>query len=372
MKVKKYVADTMPEAMKQVRKELGTEAVILNSREVKKKRFLGLLTKQQIEVIAARDPQPHLSKKKVVMPNKKVESNEAYHERDDQHVLRELRQVKELLHHSAIGNFTYPADFQLAYNYLLEQEVDTEIATSIIDSVLHRQEDAEQHSSSYKSIISEVKQEIENRLKQVSFEGISYDKKLVYFVGPTGVGKTTTIAKVAANSKLNDHKKIAFITTDTYRIAAVEQLKTYAKILNVPVEVAYTEEDFQKAIEKFNTFDLIFVDTAGRNFRDEKYVKQMKQDTKSNLESDTYLVLSLTAKPRDISEIYDQFEEISIKEVILTKIDETSQFGSILNIALGKQIGIGYITNGQDVPEDLIYPSPKQLASFVMRSSDEA
>src|SRR5699024_5525665 len=163
-------------------------------------------------------------------------------------------------------------------------------------------------------------------------------------VGPTGVGKTTTIAKVAAKLMLEDTKKIAFITTDTYRIAAIEQLKTYARILNIPVEVAYNVKDYQQALKKLEGYDLILVDTAGRNFRDAKYIRELQENT-GNSEVATYLVLSLTAKPKDLNDIYDQFYQIPLEAVIFTKLDETTQYGSMLNIAVTKEIGIAYVTD---------------------------
>ncbi len=118
---------------------------------------------------------------------------------------------------------------------------------------------------------------LEKHLNDLQFDGIDYDRQIIQFVGPTGVGKTTTLAKIAAQSILQHEKKIAFITADTYRIAAIEQLKTYARILDVPLEVAYSIEDYKNALDKFQDYDIIFVDTAGRNFRDERYVHELKE-----------------------------------------------------------------------------------------------
>src|SRR5690606_7134176 len=140
---------------------------------------------------------------------------------------------------------------------------------------------------------------------------------------PTGVGKTTTIAKVAAKLMLKKQKKVAFITTDTYRIAAIEQLKIYARILNIPVEVAYNVDDYKQAIQKLSNYDVILVDTAGRNFRNPVYIKQLKELMGNVDHIATYLVLSLTAKPKDLQDIFIQFEEIPLKEIIFTKLDET-------------------------------------------------
>ncbi|MBU5267781.1 flagellar biosynthesis protein FlhF [Virgibacillus proomii] len=371
MKVKKYIADSMPEAMKQIRKELGTEAVILQTRNIKKGRFFGLLKKQQIEVVAVRDPQPVAPKKQVVTEDKGLHKNQMVKPTENSNLLNELKQVKQLLHQSAIETITYPADYQLVYHYLLDQEVEQQLAASIIEAVIENQQNKQQINRQL--IVKQVEEEIKKRLEMVSFQGLTYKNKLVYFVGPTGVGKTTTIAKVAAKSKLEDRKRVALITADTYRIAAVEQLKTYADILQVPIEVVYTRTDFEEAIKKFSAYDVVFIDTAGRNFREEMYVKQLQADIGIGRAegADTYLVLSLTAKPKDIADIFDRFKPLNITEVIFTKMDETSQFGSMLNITLRKNIGVAYISNGQDVPEHLLNPSSHLLATYVMRDAYE-
>ncbi|MBP1968083.1 flagellar biosynthesis protein FlhF [Virgibacillus natechei] len=372
MKVKKFVAPTMPEAMKQIRNELGSEAVILNSKEIKKGGFLGLFKKQNIEVIAALDPHPLETKEEAktkkeskvpVINDPVLQSNS---QSDSKEVINEIQNLKKIISHQALSNGSnYSVDYQLVYQHLLEQEVDNKLAEQLINNVVKKSEGLETKPS-LNTIKQEIKKEIQNRLRDLSFEGITYDQKIVQFVGPTGVGKTTTLAKIAAHSMLNDNKKVAFITTDTYRIAAIEQLKTYARILDVPVKVAYTIEEYKNAIESFQNYDLILIDTAGRNFRDERYVTELEDTIDLSMDLATYLVLSLTAKPKDLTEIYDQFYHIPIKEVIFTKIDETRQYGTMLNIAINKHVGIAYVTNGQDVPDDLVHLTPEVITDYIV------
>ena len=164
------------------------------------------------------------------------------------------------------------------------------------------------------------------------FGGVSFTKKYINVVGPTGVGKTTTLAKIAAECILKYKKRVAFITTDTYRIAAIEQLKTYANILNVPLEVCYNLNDFQQATRQFESYDMVFIDTAGRNFRNQKYVEDLRNIIDYNQDMETFLVLSLTAKQIDMEDIYKQFSLISIDKMIFTKADETSTYGAMFNI----------------------------------------
>ena len=372
MRIKKYVAATMPEAMNVIRKELGPEAVILNSKEVKRGGFLGLFKKKRIEVIAALDPHPLERQEEQPRIKKTVEQpfvlmNE---EKDNNEILSEIKHLKKIIEiQSQQAGADLLPDYQLALKHLLDQEVDASIAEKFIQDVAKSYESNEKQPN-VTEIFTAMETVIEEALHKFSFNGISGDKRIVQFVGPTGVGKTTTIAKVAAHLMLKDKKKVAFITTDTYRIAAIEQLKTYARILNVPMEVAYNVSDYKKAVEKLDAYDFILVDTAGRNFRDAKYVNELQEMMGDFEEIATYLVLSLTAKPKDLLEIYDKFYRIPLTEVIFTKSDETTQYGSMLNIVLSKQIGIAYVTNGQDVPDHLLRPTPKDISRLIAGGQD--
>ncbi|PAV30018.1 flagellar biosynthesis protein FlhF [Virgibacillus profundi] len=375
MKVKKYVAPTMPEVMNQIRKELGSDAVILNSKEVVQGGFFGFFKKKQIEVVAALDPQPvDIKSNKLKGTAKEHFSTRKNADNDNSNteVLNEIKHLKKIIELQTIQEKNnYTADFKIVHQHLIDQEIQKKLADQVINTVVEKHAESE-IKPSYDQIMSDVKMELENDLSELSFEGITYEKKIIHFIGPTGVGKTTTLAKIAANCMLKDHKKVAFITMDTYRIAAIEQLKTYARILDIPIEVAYTMEDYQNAINKLESYDLVLVDTAGRNFRDEKYVNQLKDNMDINLDVDTYLVLALTAKPKDLSEIYDQFYHLPIKGVIFTKIDETKQYGSMLNIAVNKQIGIAYLTNGQDVPDDMLRVTPAVISGYIIGANADA
>lgn len=372
MKVKKYTAATMPEAMKQVRKELGTGAVILNSKEVKHKGFLGLFKKSRIEVVAAHDPDPIRPSNNQMIQDKVADTTKTENKQDgskkdsDNLVLEEIKQLKKMLHYSTDETSHYPMNYRLVYEGLIAQEVEPILAKQLVDKVMDKASDLEPENVNYRDIVNTLATVLKTELSGFPYKGIEDTKKIAQFVGPTGVGKTTTIAKIAAKCMLEDQKKVALITSDTYRIAAVEQLRTYAKILDVPMEVAYTADDFRQAFEKYANYDVILVDTAGRNFRDEQYIRQLKETTRPEWEMDTYLVLALTAKAEDITTIYDQFSQIGIKEVVFTKTDETRQYGSFLNISLGKQTGIAYATNGQDVPEDLLKLSPSLISDYIV------
>ncbi|WP_339227726.1 flagellar biosynthesis protein FlhF [Oceanobacillus sp. FSL K6-2867] len=367
MKVKKYIAATMPEAMNQVRKELGSDAVILNSKEIQQRGMFGIFKKKQIEVVAALDPNLIMPKKhpKKVEELPRINKTTAMKLKNDD-VLQEIKNLKKMIEvQSRQEELNFSPSYQVAYEHLIEQEVNPKLAQEIVESVLEKQDGIE-----VDSVMNAIGLEIEEKLNSV-LAPKPLEKKIIQFVGPTGVGKTTTIAKIAAKMMLENNKKVAFITADTYRIAAVEQLKTYARILNVPLEVAYSIDDYHQSITKLSSYDAIFVDTAGRNFRNPKYINELKATIDMSI-METYLVLSLTTKPKDILEIYEQFEHLSISGVIFTKLDETRQYGSLLNIALEKQIGIAYLTNGQDVSDDLLEADNPVIRKLVVGDYVEA
>lgn len=364
MKIKKYVAQTMPEAMRKIRADLGADAVILNSKEITQKGILGLFKKRKIEVIAALDPQPlSVKKEQVEATLPKIKINPVVSDNGNVAVLNEIKNLKRMIEMQSSQENDYLPDYQAAFNYLVEQEIEENLAKELVDIVVPYDTDKE-IKPSLEIIMKDIQVEIEKRLTTINLQKFENNQQVIHFVGPTGVGKTTTLAKIAAHNILKERKKVAFITTDTYRIAAIDQLKTYARILGVPVEVAYSIDDYKKAVNQFDTYDLILVDTAGRNFRDEQYVKELLSNIDQNIK--TYIVLSLTAKQKDIIDIYHQFDHIRSKEVIFTKLDETRQYGSILNIALENQIKVAYLTNGQDVPDDLITPTPQIISNFIV------
>jgi len=365
MKVKKYTAPTMPEAMQQIRKELGKDAIILNSKEIRTGGFLGLFKKKQLEVVAALDPNPIEDKPKpplpifeTIQPELKLEnsSNDA--------VLTEIKQLKQLFKQQVSSvNDGYPDVFTRAFEYLISQDVEETIAHKLIESTLATFESPD--NLTMEDISQAISKQITTMLASIPMSHELSHYKMTYLVGPTGVGKTTTVAKLAAKAMLEDKKDVAFITADTYRIAAIDQLKTYAKILDIPIEVSYSNEDFIKASELFMNRDIIFVDTAGRNFKEDKYIKEIQDKIEDGPEANIILVLPLTGKRVDLEQITEQFIRMPIQSVLFTKSDETSSYGAMLSIMLKFNLNVCYIANGQDVPDDLFKPSIEAISKYV-------
>ena len=380
MKVKKYTADTMNEAMKIVRAELGEDAVILNSKAVYSTKFFGFIKKRKVEVIAAiddleseeqftnkRNPHYHREeetvKKEIITQSKEPLFNEKSENIDIANSLQEMKSLIQKLEIDKQKNSWSPQMLEME-KLLLQAEIPNELVVKALSYVLDNTS-ADQLND--RIVIKEkVMEHFQNTLGKI--ENIEMlQKKYVSLVGPTGVGKTTTLAKLAAHASLHQGKTIGFITTDTYRIAAIEQLKTYANILDAPLEVCYNAEDFKIAKEKLKHVDVIFIDTAGRNYLEIKYVQDLQSIINFNEEVETYLVLSLTSKLTDMRKIANQFSRINFNQFIFTKLDETSSYGSIIAMIEEFHIGVAYVTNGQSVPEDI----QKMTQSKVMKLIEE-
>lgn len=356
MKMKKYIAPSINEAMKQVRADLGEEAVIISSKVVVQKKFFGLIRKKNFEVLAGID---EMEPPKFIIPEQKnfppiVPAKDEHHnEGNVSELMEEISSLKEILNSLKQESIqsSLPDELKPFVDFLKRQELNNELITDICDELFA-------HLKAEKEITNQEMVQISKNVLRKKFSilptgGLSYEKRYVCVLGPTGVGKTTTIAKMAARSVLEKKKKIGFITTDTYRIAAIEQLKTYANLLQAPVEVVYNLNDYQTAIEKFAHLDLVFIDTAGRNYKEVKYVNDLKKLISFDDEVESYLVLSLTAKERDNETIIEQFSEFPIEKFIFTKVDETNSIGAMYNLMFKYNKGLAYYTTGQEVPEDI-------------------
>ncbi len=243
---------------------------------------------------------------------------------------------------------------QLIYKKLIDNEVDSRYADEIIGEI----ENSLKKESNIDSILSAVYQKIILKLGKPKAITLSDKAKVVFFIGPTGVGKTTTIAKIASSFKLEHEAKVAFITADTYRIAAVEQLNTYASIIDCPVSVVYSVEDMDKSLTDYKDYDLILIDTAGRSHKADDQMDELKSfieqvvQRKDEFDFESYLTLSVTTKYKDLKSIADKYDDIDWS-IIFTKLDETCSLGNILNMRMLTDRPLAYTTSGQNVPNDI-------------------
>lgn len=197
--------------------------------------------------------------------------------------------------------------------------------------------------------------------------------QVIFFIGSTGVGKTTTLAKLTARYVLEEQKKIVLFTSDTYRIAAVEQLKTYADILGVEIEIIYDERELPNYIEKWKHMDHILIDTAGRSHKNEEQVIELKALMENVSDKQVYLVLNANTAAKDVKKIVETYEKAENDfDLIVTKLDETDEIGNVVNISCYAQKPIRYVTNGQNVPADIkVFEKQSYITELLGRLNDE-
>lgn len=379
MIIKKFVANTEQEAVMMAKEEMGSNAVVLNIKTTKQRGFKRLFKKDTVEITAALEDKT-TSSIPVSKINIAVDDSMEKEEKKPTAIEEKLDNLQSILESRMANseekeldnvkteknaNFTF---IQLIYNQLLENEVDEKYINQIISEI----ESSLKKESNLDTILASVYQKIVLKLGspvEISLE----DKKtkVAFFVGPTGVGKTTTIAKIASMFKLDKEAKVAMITSDTYRIAAVEQLRTYANILDVPLQVVYTLEELNDAIDKFKEYDLILIDTAGRSHKNKEQCMEMLHFVNDcvipeDCTKEVFIVLSASTKYKDLENIVDVYGEIGNYNLIFTKLDETSAFGNILNIKLKTGVNLSYVTSGQVVPDDISLIDAQKMAKSLL------
>ncbi len=255
---------------------------------------------------------------------------------------------------------------KMLYNTLMDNEVDERYVNQILENL----DPMLSAGSSLDTMISNVYQKMVLMFGKPSVITLSHKRpKIVFIIGPTGVGKTTTIAKLAAQFMLEKGKKVGLLTSDTYRIAATEQLEVYARILSAPFSVLLDNDRINEEIKKLRDMDLILVDTAGFSHRNQSQrddLKHMLEKVDEEYEKSVYLVLSATTKYHDLREIVDTYSSFTDFDIIFTKLDETRTYGNILNTRLYTKAELSYVTTGQNVPADIeVIDSQKIVKSLL-------
>ena len=411
MTIKKFIGKTKEEAIAKAKEEFGDGAVVMNIKEVKPSGFFSFLKKTTYEVTAAIEEkdgymnsaaspakaveginlaanekivippvQPVVSKetpvtgytKEMVAPvslssaqtNAESAAAAALSRDEIEKKLENLSMILEQklsVEDAKVNDIPeVPAQnsettkfMKILYRTLLDNEVNEKYVNQILDEA----EKIASSSNSVDYILSNVYQKMILKFGEPSCINIEGKKpKIIFFIGPTGVGKTTTIAKIASKYKVEHDKKVAFLTADTYRIAATEQLHIYANILDAPMSIVYSSEELNKAVERVSDNDLIFVDTAGFSHRNGVQCSDTKtliDGLDEQYEKEVFLVLSATTKYKDLVEIIDSYREITEYKLIFTKLDETSSYGNLLNVRLYSGAELSYMTTGQNVPNDI-------------------
>ena len=389
MKIKKYQGETEEQVIEMAKQELGNDAIVLSIKRITPTGIFSIIKKPYIELTASYD------ENKVNIESKqkgffidlkgKISSNNSLEDKlkeKDNTIEKLEKRIVELegylekamkslsIDKNSTNNKYKNQVVQFIYEMLLSKGVHSTVCNEILESV-----DKEENQN-IDLIVKIVYTKIVEILNQAACDSLEIENdnktgeaKSIVFLGTTGVGKTTTIAKLSSQLIMNKNKKIGFITSDTYRIAAVEQLKIYAEILGSQVEVVYKIDDVKQKINKLKTInDYIFFDTAGRSHKNEKNMEEIKELLKEIDNPEIYLVVSSTSNFEDIENIINTYSKFSKFNLIFTKIDETDTIGTILNIAHYGKNKIAYVTVGQNVPSDIEKFSGEKIAKVLLGS----
>ena len=412
MIIKKFQAKTEEAALELARKELGSGIVVMNVKKVKKKGLFSIFKPQQVEVTVAleeeekqnfreavakvseiarqseaagnsrsaktepeqpakqgkAEPGPQQEKLRQQEKQRRPEKNtQTIDSRQESAIEEKLSTLQNLLEKQISDVQEKEKDsteeekkedsnvafFQLLYKMLLDNEIEETYAGQLVDEL----DGSVKPDMPIDYLLSVVYQKMVLKFGQIkTIQPAEKGPKLVYFIGPTGVGKTTTIAKIASRFSVVEKKKIVLLTADTYRIAAAEQLRTYANILEVPFRIIYMPQEIRTAIEDYAAYDYIFVDTSGHSQKN----TDQRDDTLALLraadgqaEKEVYLVVSATTKYRDLLNIADTYQKLTDFRLVFTKLDETQCQGNLFNLRLHTDAPMSYVTCGQNVPDDI-------------------
>ncbi|MBU5476203.1 flagellar biosynthesis protein FlhF [Eubacterium sp. MSJ-21] len=424
MIIKKYKALTEKEAILLAKEDLGPDAIVMNVKKIKPGGIMRLFKKTRVELTAAIDDDMEEQAATAAPMSSSVksedeqtidlrqkrrgesteepflfgkafgENKDSYSEEAQNAIEEKINSIAKLLEQQVQTQKSAETSIKEAANQVIpsgevavrtEEKETEQSGNKVVDLVIKQLIDSEVTEAHAKEIIDELtvkddKQPIDNILANVYQKIVlklgeiqpltagEKKPKVVFFVGNTGVGKTTTMAKLASLCTLDMKLKCAMFSIDTYRIAAIEQLKTYANILSAPMEVVYTPEEMAQSVEKFKNYDLILVDTAGRSHKSEEQKDDLKQiiDSVKEYETEVFLVVSATVKYADLLSIANTYGELFDYNLIFTKLDETNGLGSILNLKLDTGKPLSYVTWGQNVPDDIGVLDPQIIAKKLL------
>ncbi len=407
MQVKIFRAGNMKEALRQVKETFGQDALILSTRTVRKQRF-GFMRAPELEVTAAVEDTTEtqqsnqesgfrqelktqvsgLSQRLGITYDQKgrlgtldgkedpapADASAVVSESDIRSLHNEMRALRRLIAENAgfITGEVSPDSARGAepeVRLLMDKGISRKAAEAIVQQSAAPQTDRNGDPAS--DLDAKCRDDLANWV-QVS-NGLVSSKnrgKRIAFLGPTGVGKTTTLAKLAAHYLQNHGRDILLVTIDNYRVAAAEQLQIYAQIMNIPLEVVSTPEQLNTVLRRHGVNKLTLVDTAGRNPRDEQSLHELREFLGSGQSFDKYLVLSATTRDEDLLGIAERFSPLGLDGLVFTKLDETRRYASLVNMQHQTGCPLTYLTNGQKVPEDFCPADPEHISRIIINPDE--
>ncbi|MCI0333755.1 MAG: flagellar biosynthesis protein FlhF [Planctomycetes bacterium] len=417
MDIKTFRAKTMRDALELVRRELGPSAAVLHTRELNTGPLGRLVFGRRYEVAASagvnvpsRLPEAvndqgagsreHGARLEYEVPSTKYESPLGSHDcysmlqapsstlsavpqahleadyrnryRDDfrQQMVGQLDELQAMVEKlceraNAAPAHDLPESLFEAFTDMIEAEIDESIAREWIEEI--RADGDPRAMADVVLVKSRIAQLLEEEVQVAGSIKTGADRcRVVALVGPTGVGKTTTIAKLAANYRLREKLRVGLITVDTYRVAAVEQLRTYADIIDLPMEVVATPREMREAVNRMGHLDLVLMDTAGRSPRDEVKIQELKSMLSEAEPDEVHLVLSSTAGAKSLIATAERFADVGTTAMLLTKLDEAHSLGHLVSLVRGGTLPISYLTDGQNVPDDIQVAQRRALAGMLL------
>lgn len=411
MRVKRFTGDNIADTMSKIKRELGPEAVILQTRQVKEGGFLGFFARTKVEITAALEDKavPVQMAATLYEPVQGVSADvsadaikkayEAFREKENEFTRAELKsddsnrmdqvpedeqqlsesestrselkqmhtilkEIKEQISQSTETKEKTPHVLSRWEEYLISRGISQEQTAILLHNT--KRDLAPELLTDANAVYEKIQNEIARLC--VNTETIRPRKSrslVVALIGPTGVGKTTTIGKLAAGFSIIERRKVALVTADTYRVAAVEQLKTFGEIIGVPVEVVMTPDGLKEAIDRHKDKELVFIDTAGRSPHHEQHMAELEAFLDKVKPDLTLLAMNVTTNLPDQIKAFDRFRKLST-HLILTKLDESCSPGSILDLIVKTNLPVAYLTNGQNVPDDIDAATPEKMVQCVL------
>ncbi|MBP7792976.1 MAG: flagellar biosynthesis protein FlhF [Candidatus Goldbacteria bacterium] len=403
MKIKKFEAETLQGALAKVKKDFGPDAVILQTKRYKKGSFLGLFGKDMTEVTAGIDiniERQSNQQSSITIPketyvkntiqtssnflNKSTEIFETYNKKEDltlknEILLRELNAGKILINSTLRplkdGAMASPISLKNGMGKIQKLLINNGVEENLVYRTLQNlNSQLSEQQINNSSFLEHYLCDYISELIQVSgpIKTQKGTTKVIAFIGATGVGKTTTIAKLAAKLSLMEGNSIVMVSADTYRIAADMQLKKYGEIMGIPVEIVLTPLDFKKVINKHIDKDIILFDTAGRSPRNRQHLSELKNFLEAYSPIEIHLVMSAVTKYYDALSIINNFGLVPIHRILFTKLDETKNYGLLLNLSVNTGgIPISYLSTGQTVPDDITVAESKAISRLIVKGDFE-